>query len=391
MLMGAGALTMYYLDPDRGRRRRVTLRDSFVHGRHVSARFFGRFRRDLANRAEGTLAETKRRLRRDDATDETLQQRVRTVLGRVVSHPQAIEVRCKDGSVELSGWIMTWELDDLRHAVRAVRGVREVTSCLHTAEKADHIPDLQGGRPRRERISLFQEKWSPTARVLAGGAGLALLASRLLRGRPFASLSSLAGALLVARSALNRPLHTVASAGIHVDKTLHVHAPRDLVYAFWLNPENYPKVFSHVTQVEPEADGVYRWHAAGPGGMPLSWTGHITRKVPGHLVEWHSLAGSVVENHGVIHLDDEADGYTRVQVQMSYVPPAGLLGHALAAILGIDPRHVMHHDFVQLKSVLERGVTTAHGQEVCLEELDIAQPQPPQGQQPGGTEMKATA
>ena len=385
MLMGAGAFAMYYLDPDRGRRRRVLLSDSFVHGQHVSSRFFARFRRDLSNRAEGTVAETKRFLHRDQPTDDVLRQRIRTLLGRVVSHPQAIEVHCKDGSVELKGWIMSWELDDLRHAVRAVRGVREITSYLHAAEKPDHIPDLQGGKPPRQSAALFGEKWSPAARAVSGSAGALLLASRLLRGKSPLSLSGLAGIFLLTRSALNRPLHTIPGAGIHVDKAIRVHAPREAVYAFWLNPENYAKVFSHVNEVKLESDGVYRWHMNGPAGVPLTWTGHIVRLIPGRLVEWCSLPGAVVENHGIVRLDDDTEGYTRVQVQMSYTPPAGLLGHTFASFLGIDPRSVMHHDFVQLKSVLEHGVTHAHGKGISLADLGMAEPRA------GTSEEKASA
>ena len=35
---GLGALTMYLLDPEQGRRRRALLRDQFTHAKHVARR-----------------------------------------------------------------------------------------------------------------------------------------------------------------------------------------------------------------------------------------------------------------------------------------------------------------------------------------------------------------
>jgi hypothetical protein len=44
----------------------------------------------------------------------------------------------------------------------------------------------------------------------------------------------------------------------------------------------------------------------------------------------------------------------------------------LALLLGYDPKHLMDHDLVQLTSLIERGKTTAHHEEVT-HELPIAE------------------
>ena len=49
-----------------------------------------------------------------------------------------------------------------------------------------------------------------------------------------------------------------------------------------------------------------------------------------------------------------------------YLPPAGVLGHAVAQLFGINPRQAMHEDLVQLKSLLEEGETTKEGTTVEL-------------------------
>lgn len=373
VMLGAGALAMYILDPERGRRRRVALSDKVTRYGYESRKFVGRFRRDLQHRAEGSVAEAKSLFRQEEIADDVLTQRIRSILGRKVSHPGAIEIKSNQGHVEVAGHVLAREAEGIRRAVESVRGVRDVSVCVETAEGPEQ-PAKGRGKQSGEIVGLFGDTWSPTARVIVGGAGLALMLDGFRRHGSPASKAACLGSLMLARSVFNMPLRRVPLAGIHLEKTLHVHASREELFAFWVNPENYATVFSHVHEVRAEGDGVYRWHVPGPAGIPLSWTGKITRQIAGRLVEWRSLPGSSVENRGVIRLDDEGDGHTRVHVQMEYAPPAGLLGHGIATLLGIDPRHVMHHDFVQLQSLLERGFTTAHKHRVTEAELGIAQP-----------------
>jgi hypothetical protein len=49
------------------------------------------------------------------------------------------------------------------------------------------------------------------------------------------------------------------------------------------------------------------------------------------------------------------DGGTRVSVELSYIPPAGAFGHAVAAIFGADPKSEMDADLLRMKSMIETG------------------------------------
>ena len=104
---GLGAGLMYLLDPDRGRRRRAMVRDRISSRIGDSEAFLGKTARDSANRARGLLARTRTRVTPGGrVSDEVLAERVRSKLGRYVSHPGAIEVDAQRGRVVLRGPIL---------------------------------------------------------------------------------------------------------------------------------------------------------------------------------------------------------------------------------------------------------------------------------------------
>src|SRR6516165_3512302 len=144
-VFSAGALTMYFADPHRGRRRRTALKDAIVSSGHDLKRFARRFGRDFEHRIEGTVAETRDLFVQERVPDAVLQQRIRTALGRAVSHPGAVEVNCTEGSVFLGGWVLADEVDEVNCAVRSVRGVKELSTFLNTTDHPEHISVLQAG------------------------------------------------------------------------------------------------------------------------------------------------------------------------------------------------------------------------------------------------------
>jgi hypothetical protein len=132
--------------------------------------------RDAANRARGLAAETRNRLRSSSVDARRLQERVRAELGRVVSHPRAIDVFVSaDGCVALTGPVLMDEADSAISAIQSVRGVREVDDRLERHATAENIPSLQAGRTRPGRRSiLMQSSWSPTTKALVCMASTAL-------------------------------------------------------------------------------------------------------------------------------------------------------------------------------------------------------------------------
>jgi hypothetical protein len=174
--LGIGAGCMYFFDPDLGRRRRTLFSDQWNRACRDLENAADVTLRDLNNRLTG-LAAMSRAQERDDS-DPVLVNRVRSKMGRYVSHPSAIRVTAKDGRVRLSGPVLAREVEALFAAVRAVPGVAHVENNLDAHQSAEGIAALQGGRtPTGEPWEFMQQNWSPTMRLAAGTAAALALGS----------------------------------------------------------------------------------------------------------------------------------------------------------------------------------------------------------------------
>ena len=141
-----GALLMYFLDAANGGRRRALVRDKLVATGHDVARRAGRNARRVIDQARGIAAtgNVDRTSRSEPASDRQLHERIRSRLGRLVSHPGAVRVQVNEGQVRLEGHILTRELDPLLQELRAMPGVRVLQNARQAHESAEHIPQLQG-------------------------------------------------------------------------------------------------------------------------------------------------------------------------------------------------------------------------------------------------------
>src|SRR5262249_62352475 len=105
----------------------------------------------------------------------------------------------------------------------------------------------------------------------------------------------------------------------------------------------------------PTGEGLSHWIVSGPAGLPIEWTAEITRQVPNKLLAWKSLPGSTVRHGGVVHFEPIQEGGTRVHIEMCYHPIGGAIGHALARLLGSDPKSEMDADLLRMKTFIEKG------------------------------------
>jgi uncharacterized membrane protein len=359
-----GGVLMYFLDPDRGARRRHLLVDRVSRAGHVTSEGLETAARDLGNRARGLAATARSRVRRDAADDRVIEERVRAELGRAVSHPGAIDVLSELGRVTLSGPVLAAEAATLRARVGQLRGVTDVVDRLEVHESPAGVPALQGGSTRQgDRFELAQENWAPAVRLLTGVAGAAVVLYALRRRDALASLLGLGGVVLLARGATNTPVRRLVGVGagrraVDIRKTVTIDAPPARVYAFLTEWEQWPQWMTHVRQVTSRGmqGGLPRthWVVDGPLGVPVSWDAVTTLLIPNEEIAWKTVEGAAVQHAGVIRLIP-VDSGTLVDVRMSYNPPAGVVGHAVARSVGRDPKRQMDADLARLKTTIETG------------------------------------
>jgi uncharacterized membrane protein len=377
--VGAGAALMYFLDPQLGNRRRALVRDRFNSLVNNFDNSIDAMLQDTRNRARGILSEMTARLSDQDSPDWLLEERVRAALGRATRHSRLLEIRSNGGHVLISGPALRSEKEEIIKFASQARGVHSVQDEMQVVEKEKDLPSLQipntgaytyTGHPQP------RQNWSPAMRLVSGVGGSLLTLYGMKRSGFSKPLLSTAGLLLTTRSLVNKDTKSMlgmgtAENGFKVRKAININAPIDEVYQFWHNFENFSLFMEHVKQVSVQ-DGVSTWRVAGPAGTAIEFQAHTTMDIPNELISWETSPDSQVQHKGFVRFDQNREGGIRVSVQMEYLPPAGVVGHAIAQLFGVDPRHALNEDLVRLKSLLEQGRTsTSTGTAILSDEEDI--------------------
>ena len=354
-LLGAGAAGMgvYLFDPKDGRKRRSRLIKETKKIFETAKDEAKKSLKDAENHLVGGIACLSARLRNEETTDEVIVERVRSRMGRVVTHAHPVMVASDAGIVTLWGPVPKDEMVPLLYKVKATPGVKEIRNHLTAYDSKQ--PELDVVMKKSGEI-----KWSPFKRLLIGAVGASAAAYGIYKGNSFGRALALAGAGAMAGSTMKRNISSSlafgeCSQGFEVEQTINVNAPLSDVFDFWANPENYPEAFSHITSVEQIGENLYRWTVKGPAGIPIGWEGVIARIVPNTLVEWKSQPGSLIGNSGTVRFDPNYDASTRLHIRMFYRPPAGILGRFVAEMFGSDPNSILRTDLRRLKWLFESG------------------------------------
>jgi uncharacterized membrane protein len=94
--------------------------------------------------------------------------------------------------------------------------------------------------------------------------------------------------------------------------------------------------------------------AKAPAGTRVEWDATIHNEIEDELIAWRSLPGADVNNAGSVHFTPVGNGSsTEVVVVLSYEPPAGKLGAAVARLLGEEPSKQVEDDLRRFKQVME--------------------------------------
>ncbi|MDB5897004.1 MAG: hypothetical protein JWP22_1637 [Ramlibacter sp.] len=129
--VAAGALAMYYLDPDLGARRRALLTDLVRSG----------LPGDSGRRGRGPQARRtyQRGTEGDPRSDAALRDRIQGRLGRLVSFPGALQVSVSDGVVRLAGRVLAKERDGLLAQLRDMEGVQKLVNAMTAHDNPQEV------------------------------------------------------------------------------------------------------------------------------------------------------------------------------------------------------------------------------------------------------------
>ncbi|MFC5479000.1 SRPBCC family protein [Massilia suwonensis] len=372
----AGALLMYMLDPDRGSARRATsttaLRNAGSrtgsalgnawHGIGerigLAARQAGDAASDLLEDAGKTggkyLDEAGSRAGKymDDAGSRTRDylDEAGTRAKRMLesAKPNGSARRSYEDAMDGASRM----LDDASSSVGAAtsRYARMASQAAGSAARALHLDN------REDLSSLLRNP------AVVGGGLLGLIG--LFRRSPVAAAVALGAVALAARSSggvavgngsiLSNLLGSGRGKSIDLEKSIRIDASPDEVYEMWSKYENFPRFMSHVIEVRDIGRRRSHWVVQGPAGTQFEFDSMLTEQSKNRRLAWRSEPGAEIPNSGSVEFEPYRGG-TRVTVRFSYSPPAGAVGHGLAALLGSDPKRQMDDDLARMKHFIERG------------------------------------
>ena len=214
---------------------------------------------------------------------------------------------------------------------------------------------------------------SESERMLSLGGGSLLALFGLHEGSASGLALALAGGALIYRGlsghchlydALDvstaKPRGAATSVPSHRgQKSVHtviIRRAPSVLYRFWRDFENLPKVMRHLESVKSVGENRWRWTAKTALGMSISWDAEIINDRENELIAWRSLDGSDVDSAGSVHFLPTSGGRaTQLQVSLKYDLPAGAVGAAIGGGLGIAPEQEIEEDLQQLKQLMESG------------------------------------
>jgi uncharacterized membrane protein len=144
--------------------------------------------------------------------------------------------------------------------------------------------------------------------------------------------------------------------GIRVRKAITIDRSPAELYRFWRNIENLPRFMAHLESVRELDQRRSYWKVRAPLGTTVEWTAEIVEDRPDELISWRSVEGAQVPNSGVVRFVPAPGGRgAEVHFEISYSPPAGLVGTAIATLFGKEPGRQVDGDLRRLKQMLEAG------------------------------------
>ena len=126
-----------------------------------------------------------------------------------------------------------------------------------------------------------------------------------------------------------------------------------MVYDTWRNLEKLPRFLKHIKKIKVEDEIHSHWVLKTPGRIPsVEWDAEIIDQEDSRELSWRSLPGSMIETAGKINFADTLGG-TELIILVTYRPPAGYIGSAIAHLLNSNFENIVQQDLLSFKKYIE--------------------------------------
>jgi len=154
-------------------------------------------------------------------------------------------------------------------------------------------------------------------------------------------------------AAISKEEYQMHAPAINIRTCFIVRAPRNMVYQSWRKLERLPRFLKHIKKIKVEDELHSHWILRTPGKIPsIEWNAEIIDQEENRELSWRSLPGSKIETAGKIVFADTTGG-TEVTVLISYRPPAGYIGSAVAGFINPELKRIVEEDLSRFKKYIE--------------------------------------
>lgn len=141
------------------------------------------------------------------------------------------------------------------------------------------------------------------------------------------------------------------------ERSITIGKPAQELYQRWRDPVTLSRVMAPFATVRTSDAGNMHWQVEGPLRQTLDWTTETVGDRPGEATGWRSLPGAQVPSEGLIRFSPATGGRgTVATLRIRFDPPGGILGDALARLLGgLVPATMTDTALHRFKSLVETG------------------------------------
>ena len=154
--------------------------------------------------------------------------------------------------------------------------------------------------------------------------------------------------------------------GIRIEEAITISRPVSQVFGAYRDTRRLPRFMKHLEVVTPIGENRSLWTArmGGPIPLRLRWEAEIVAERENELLSWRSVPGSDIDIAGAVLFQPAPAGRgTELRAVLTYLPPGGALGLAIASAFRAVTAQQVKNDLWRFKNVMEAGeVPTVDGQ-----------------------------